>query len=275
MSILGEDELPAHQLELVREAIAREPLALVVEPADPTDTQMAEALEKARAAGIPVILVNRPLAGTDSKQAATKPNHAATKKESGDSKGTVTPGAHDNSTSQEARPFVLVAPPSFTQSARQLVASAIRNAMNAKLDPKGGAVIVINTVGDPFIHERTTAIRKCPQGQRSFYDRGDHLFEVIRGRGQIAQREAQGQSQARPGLRGRRAFHLGLPIGDGRADSRSSVRSGCVPGRVKLFRHDPGWRLRGGGWFHPEPGHPEGDRDRREPVPGQGCAQPG
>ena len=46
MSILGEDELPAHQLELVGEAIAREPLALVVEPADPTDTQMAEVLEE-------------------------------------------------------------------------------------------------------------------------------------------------------------------------------------------------------------------------------------
>ena len=41
-------DLPARQVELVREAIARNALALIVEPADPTDTHMAEALQKAR-----------------------------------------------------------------------------------------------------------------------------------------------------------------------------------------------------------------------------------
>src|SRR5262249_19778869 len=51
--------------------------------------------------------------------------------------------------------------PSFTESARQLVASAIRNAKNAKLDPKGGAVIVNNPDADSFVKERIAAIESA------------------------------------------------------------------------------------------------------------------
>ena len=39
--------------------------------------------------------------------------------------------------------------------------SAIRNAKNARLDPKGGALIVVNSAGDPFVHDRTVAIRNA------------------------------------------------------------------------------------------------------------------
>ena len=53
---------PAQQVELVREAVARNPLALILEPADPADASMAEVLQKAREDGIPVVLLNRPLA---------------------------------------------------------------------------------------------------------------------------------------------------------------------------------------------------------------------
>jgi ABC-type sugar transport system substrate-binding protein len=157
-TVLSDADLPAHQVELVREAIARQPLALIVELADPTDARMAEALQKASTDGIPVVLVNRPLALTGSSSAVPKPSDAAAK---GSTTATnpASPGAQSTSKSAGARPFVLVAPPSFTSSARQLVASAIRNAKNAQLDPKGGAVIVINAVSDSFVHERIAAIR--------------------------------------------------------------------------------------------------------------------
>jgi ABC-type sugar transport system substrate-binding protein len=155
---LSDTDLPARQLELVREAIARNPLALIVEPADPTDTHMAEALQKVSADGIPVVLVNRPMGTTGLSAAATKAGDVAAKGSAASSKNAASSGSSSTSKSHGARPFVLVTPPSFTAPARQLVASAIRNAKNARLDPKGGAVIVINAVGDPFSQERTTAI---------------------------------------------------------------------------------------------------------------------
>jgi ABC-type sugar transport system substrate-binding protein len=155
--VLSDTEPPAHQVELVREAIARQPLALIVELADPTDVQMAEALQKARADGIPVVLVNRPLSTSVSSAGAIKATDTAGK-EATASANAASPGVLDPKAGG-AKPFVLVAPSSFTESARQLVTSAVRNAKNARLDPKGGAVILINTLGDPFIHDRTLAIR--------------------------------------------------------------------------------------------------------------------
>ena len=61
--------------------------------------------------------------------------------------------------SHEMAPMVLVAPSSFVPAARQLVASAVRNAKNAKLDPNGGAVIVSDAIGDTFIRDRKLAVR--------------------------------------------------------------------------------------------------------------------
>ncbi|MGP0070217.1 MAG: sugar ABC transporter substrate-binding protein [Isosphaeraceae bacterium] len=114
------------QATLVREAVARHPQALIVEPGDPADKELAKAIHEAQAAKVPVVLLDRPLA-----------------------QGAGNTGA----------PTILVEPEPFADSARQLVASAIRNAKNAKLDPQGGAVLLINTAGDPFIPDRVAALR--------------------------------------------------------------------------------------------------------------------
>jgi ABC-type sugar transport system substrate-binding protein len=149
--LLGDADLPSHQVELVSEAIARHPLALIVEPSDPSDTRMAEVLQKAQGDGIPVVLVNRPLIATSSNASAARNSSVPT-----NAAGQAPSGMPD---SPRSRLLVLVAPPSFTQSARQLVASTIRNAKNAQLDPHGGAVLLANKFVDPFAHERSTAIR--------------------------------------------------------------------------------------------------------------------
>ncbi len=96
------------QATLVREAIARHPQAMIVDPGDPGDPDLAKAIQEAHAAKVPVVLLGRPMAGV-----ATNPGTSATPS------------------------TILVAPQPFADSARQLVAAAIRNASNAKLDPKG------------------------------------------------------------------------------------------------------------------------------------------
>ncbi len=145
-TVLRDADLPSDQVALVRDAIARHPLALIVEPADPTDTQMAEALQKASAAGIPVVLVNRPMSTKGSAAAAAKAGDPVGKGSGASSANAVSPGTPNTSSSGGARPLVLVTPPSFNPAARLLVASAIRNARNAKLDPKGGAVLLMNAI---------------------------------------------------------------------------------------------------------------------------------
>ena len=159
-NVLGDADPPSKQVELVREAVARHPLALIVEPADPSDTRMAEAIQKAQADGIPVVLLNRPLATTASNAGAAKATDAA-RKESTAPAPAVRPGPSATPESAGSASLVLVAPPPFAPSARQLVASAIRNAKNAGLDPKGGAVLLVNEIGDLFSGERITAIRSA------------------------------------------------------------------------------------------------------------------
>jgi hypothetical protein len=118
------------QATLVRDAIGRHPMAMIVDPGDPTDPDLAKAIQEAHAAKVPVVLLGRPMA-----VGATNPGTSATPS------------------------TILVAPQPFADSARQLVAAAIRNARNAKLDPKGGALLLINTAGDPFIPDRVAALR--------------------------------------------------------------------------------------------------------------------
>jgi ABC-type sugar transport system substrate-binding protein len=138
ITVLGEEHsgqgsqptTPKDQAALVREAVARHPQALIVEPADPADRDLAKAVEEAQAAKVPVILLGRPLSGV-----ATNPAGST------------------------ATPMILVAPQPFADSARQLVAAAIRNAKNAKLKPEGGAILLINTAADPFAPDRVAAIR--------------------------------------------------------------------------------------------------------------------
>ena len=79
---------------------------------------------------MPVILVGRPLSG----------------------------GAGARGASSGPAP-ILVVPSPFSVSAKELVASAVRNAKNAKLKPEAGAVFLINTGGDSFIPDRAAAIR--------------------------------------------------------------------------------------------------------------------
>jgi ABC-type sugar transport system substrate-binding protein len=118
---------PKTQAKLIREAVARHPHALIVEPADPADRELAQAIQEGRAAKVPVILLGRPM--------------------------TVEPDAKVASTA------ILVAPAPFANSARQLVASAIRNAKNAKLNPEAGAILLINTAADLLLADRVAAIR--------------------------------------------------------------------------------------------------------------------
>jgi len=157
IALLGEQDLPARQVDLVREALARHPLALIVEPSDPTDRRLAQVIDEARGEGVPVVLLNRPLAGDQ----GAGPNAADTKAAgNGPAQPSAGQGAATAPKPGSRKPMVLIKPPSFTASAQQLVASALRNAKSANLDPQGGAIIMINTKGDSFIQERALAIRK-------------------------------------------------------------------------------------------------------------------
>src|SRR5207248_93539 len=127
------------QAALVREAVGRHPppQVLIVEPAEPADSDLARAVWEARAAKIPVILLGRPLAAasrSDPKPASPPP-----------------------------APEILVAPPPFADSARELVAAAIRNAKNAKLKPERGALILVNTAADFLSADRLAALRAALQ----------------------------------------------------------------------------------------------------------------
>jgi len=159
ISLLGEQDLPARQADLVREALARHPLALIVEPADPTDRRLAQVIDEARGEGVPVVLLNRSLAGDP----GAAPNLADAKPATGNS--LTQPGTSQAAATapnpRARKPLVVVKTPPFASSAQQLVALAIRNAKNAGLAPEGGAVLVINTIGDPFIQDRVVAIRSA------------------------------------------------------------------------------------------------------------------
>jgi ABC-type sugar transport system substrate-binding protein len=125
---------PQDQAQLVRAAVARHLHALVLEPADPADQALAQAVQEAGNAHVPVVLVGRSLTGLPQPTAAP-------------------PLAAPTSS------VILVAPPPFAESAKQLVASAIRNAKNAKLNPQNGAFLLINTSGDSLIPDRVASIR--------------------------------------------------------------------------------------------------------------------
>ena len=113
-NVLRDADPPAQQVELVREAIARRPLALIVEPADPSDARMAEAVQKARTDGIPVVLLNRPLATTASNADNAKRTDAAGKGSTAPAAAT-RPGPSGTPESAGSASLVLVAPPPFTR----------------------------------------------------------------------------------------------------------------------------------------------------------------
>jgi ABC-type sugar transport system substrate-binding protein len=131
ISVAGEKETPGREADLVREATARHPLALVVEVTHPSNRELAQAITEARAGGIPVVLVGQALAGTS--PAGSSP--------SGE--------------------LILVAPEAFATSARTLVDAAINNARNIKFTVDGGAVLVINTAADLLVEDRAQALRNA------------------------------------------------------------------------------------------------------------------
>jgi ABC-type sugar transport system substrate-binding protein len=117
------------QAELVRQAVSRKPQALIVEPEDPASPDLARAVADALAAKVPVVVLGRPIAGVE-----RKPGAAA---------------------------LIVVGPPSFAVSARKLVELAIRNARNAKLDPQGGAILLVPPAGDRYLNDRVAAVREA------------------------------------------------------------------------------------------------------------------
>jgi ABC-type sugar transport system substrate-binding protein len=146
---------PAEQLELVRAAAARRPLALVVEPADPADPKLLQTLEEARAQGLPVVVIGTPISGAGAGSASASDGKPKAQNGSSPASGS---GGSPASGSGSARPIIVVAAPSFRHSAHQLVASAMRNAKNAHLNPKDGAIILINKFGDSFLESRVAAL---------------------------------------------------------------------------------------------------------------------
>ncbi len=159
ITMLEDQDLPAQQAGLVHEALARNPLALILEPADTEDKRLAQAVSEAQRQGVPVLFLHRPISAALVDTQASAGGGATTST-------SALPASADKSAApprggQPSKPPILVGAPSFSSSAKQLVESAIRNARNGGLDPKRGAILVVNTVSDAFAGERSTAIREA------------------------------------------------------------------------------------------------------------------
>ncbi len=133
ISVMGEADAPGTEQELVRKAITRDPLALIVEPVDPADKELAKAVGEAQARGLPVVVMGRALTGF--------PSALAQVSDLGKAAGPAIAA------------LVSVVPEPFANSARPLVEAAIRNARNAKLSPDA-AVLMINASADRLSEDR-------------------------------------------------------------------------------------------------------------------------
>jgi ABC-type sugar transport system substrate-binding protein len=155
IAVLGEKDSSSRQAELVREAVARHSLALVLEPADPSDPGLALAVREAQDAGVPVVLFGRALAVSQPVEVA----HADAKTGKVGASPAPIQGTQASPGSRPARPPIVVMPPSFVPSAQLIVASAIRNAKNAGITPQKAAVLLVDTRSDSFVEQRVTAVR--------------------------------------------------------------------------------------------------------------------
>jgi hypothetical protein len=117
---------------MVRKAIPRKPRAVVVVVEDARDADLAAAVTEARAAGITVVLAGPPLA--------------------------VKPGAAEAVATAKLAPLIVVGPVTFTASATDLVASALRNAKNAGIADRKSAVILMDTTADGHVPDRGAAL---------------------------------------------------------------------------------------------------------------------
>jgi ABC-type sugar transport system substrate-binding protein len=159
ITMLGDSDLPAQQAGLVQAALARNPLALILEPADTEDKHLARAVAQAQDQGVPVLFLYRALSAA-ALGSHTSASGGATASKSADRAS----ADHSSAKSQSAdalNPPILIGAPSFGTSAKQLVESAIRNAKNGRLDPKRGAIVVINTVSDAFSNDRASALHEA------------------------------------------------------------------------------------------------------------------
>ncbi|MDG3008012.1 sugar ABC transporter substrate-binding protein [Paludisphaera mucosa] len=123
------DAPAGRQAELVREAIRRDPPAVIIEVPGQPDAELARAAGEARAKGILVVALGRPL---------------------GESAGG--PGRE-----------IVVAPKPFGESAARIVQVAARNAVTGKTDPKAGAVILVHEPSDPLVGDRVAALKEALQ----------------------------------------------------------------------------------------------------------------
>jgi len=161
ITMLGDQDLPAQQAGLVHEALARHPLALILEPADTEDKHLAEAVSEAQRQGVPVLFLYRPLSAAPVETQASAGGGATTS--TSPAQASADKSAAPPRSAQTSKPPILVGAPSFGPSAKLLVESAMRNAKNGGLDPKRGAFLIVNTVSDAFADDRTGAIREALQ----------------------------------------------------------------------------------------------------------------
>jgi ABC-type sugar transport system substrate-binding protein len=145
-TVVGEGESPGTQVELVRKAVTRRPQALIVEPSNPNDPELVQAIAEARSRGIAVVLTGVALAGKPADKGKT-------------------PAGFDKTISSDVPgPLTLVEPQPFSISAASLVGAAITNASNAKLDPASGSILMINTASDNLFDARAQALRAALRG---------------------------------------------------------------------------------------------------------------
>lgn len=121
------DPAPGEQAKAVREAIRRQPPAVIVEAPAGADADLDAAVAEARSKGILVVALGRPLGGASSG-----------------------PGRE-----------VVVAPAPFQATADRLAELAMRNATNGKLDPRAGALVVVKSDADSFAPDRAAALRQA------------------------------------------------------------------------------------------------------------------
>ena len=141
---------------LVQKVIARDALALVVEPVRSSDSELSRVISDARDRGLPVVLIGRPLDTSTSVESKAA-------------------GPGNGSTGPRAPPSRSC--PSRSRAQHGLVAAAINNARNAKFTPESGEFLMINTASDPLAEDRAQALRDA------LHDVGITTIEEVRFQG--------------------------------------------------------------------------------------------
>jgi len=129
--------------EMIDQVAAENPLAIVIEAPAASIPELSKAAAAARGRGVVIVALGRSLDAEADKSAESEPESKSA------------------STARE----IVVAPEPFAWSAEVLVADAIRNAENGKLDPQNGALLFINSTSDPLAQDRADALREALKSQ--------------------------------------------------------------------------------------------------------------